>query len=109
METYAARNVILTVGQYFIIFAPKNGGNKKNQVEALNFKIEKPQKLTWKRQLEIRLSTWKQYSYYGNELIVSGINFCFQIGNIYGNIYFDLKSFQNHREVSNLIAMFPSS
>ena len=32
METYAARNVILTVGQYFENFAPKSGKNqKKNQ------------------------------------------------------------------------------
>jgi len=41
METYAARNVILTVGQYFEIFAPKNGKNQTNWFEFLNFEIEK--------------------------------------------------------------------
>ena len=47
METYAARNVILTVGQYFEIFASKNGKIKKSNllVRISNLEIEKTVKV----------------------------------------------------------------
>ena len=46
METYAARNVILTVGQYLAIFAPQNGKKQTSWFEFRNLEIEKRLYLT---------------------------------------------------------------